>query len=354
MEIIGIDLFSGAGGMSVGAELSGVNVKYALDIDKNALMTYKMNHKNTEVFHTDIRGFKASKNLNFNKNDIKIVFGGPPCQGFSSSNQKTRNKDNILNWLFIEFLRICKEINPEWIIIENVKGIIETSNGFFFEHILNSISKIGYTASYGVLNAADFSVPQIRNRVFIVASKDGIKYELPKPKKRKLITVSDAISDLPILNNGDNYFELEYKNKPCNEYQRLLRKGSKKSFNNLVTKNKELTIKRFGYIPQGGNFKYIPKRLMKNYKDISICHTGIYHRLNLDKPSIVIGNYRKNMLIHPTENRGLSVREAARIQSFPDKFHFYGSIGCQQQQVGNSVPPLLSKEVFNNIIKLYL
>jgi DNA (cytosine-5)-methyltransferase 1 len=232
---------------------------------------------------------------------------------------------------------------------ENVKGIIETEDGYFFEKINKQLTKLGYTTSHAVLNAVDFGVPQIRNRIFIVGSLHGIKYEFPIPKATNYLTIIDAISDLPQLSNGSNEHELNYKGISTNAYQLAQRSNSLKSVNNLVSRNNNVVVQRYKHIPQGGNWENIPHKLMKNYKDFTRCHTGIYHRLKADKPSVVIGNYRKNMLIHPFEDRGLSVREAARIQSFPDSYHFFGSIGFQQQQVGNSVPPLLAKALFEKI-----
>ena len=350
-NFIGIDLFSGAGGMSVGAISVGVDVKVAVEIDKYAAVTYNANHPNTLLLNDDIRNITINGHCKKSKNDIKILFGGPPCQGFSTSNQKTRNKLNETNWLFQEYLRITKEQMPDWVIVENVKGIVETENGYFFDEINSELNKIGYTTNYAILNSADYGVPQIRNRVFVVGSLHGINYKFPKPKISKYLTVDDAISDLPNLESGASFDRLDYKGIAANDYQSQKRDNSNKSVNNLVSKNNNLVLSRYKHIPQGGNWEDIPANLMKNYKDFTRCHTGIYHRLQSDKPSVVIGNYRKNMLIHPTEDRGLSVREAARIQSFPDSFHFHGSIGFQQQQVGNSVPPLLAKAIFEEIIK---
>jgi DNA (cytosine-5)-methyltransferase 1 len=350
-NFIGIDLFSGAGGMSIGAIAAGVDIRVAVEIDKYAAITYNKNHPNTLLFNDDIRNVKIGDLCNSKKKDVKILFGGPPCQGFSTSNQKTRNKENEHNWLFTEYIRLAKEQKPEWVIVENVKGIVETDNGFFFDVINKSLKKLGYTTNFAVLNSVDYGVPQVRNRVFIVGSLNGICFDFPKPLNKRCLTVADAISDLPRLKSGANVNELEYFSEPQNKYQAKLRKKSKRSINNLVTENNKLVLKRYKHIPQGGNWENIPKSLMKNYKDFSRCHTRIYHRLEENMPSSVIGNYRKNMLIHPTENRGLSVREAARIQSFPDSFHFYGSIGFQQQQVGNSVPPLLARAIFENILK---
>jgi DNA (cytosine-5)-methyltransferase 1 len=351
LNYIGIDLFSGAGGMSVGAIEAGIDVKIAIEMDKFAAVTYQENHPNTLMLNDDIRKVRINRFCKRKKDDILILFGGPPCQGFSTSNQKTRNKENENNWLYKEYLRLTKEQNPDWIIFENVKGIVETEKGFFFEKINTELNKLGYTTRHAILNAEDFGIPQIRNRVFIVGSLHGIKYEFPNPTLKKHITVKDAISDLPHLTNGASFHELDYSTKPKNKYQTQSRKKSKKSVNNNVTDNNEIVLKRYKHIPPGGNWENIPTKLMKNYKDFSRCHTRIYYRLKSDEPSVVIGNYRKNMLIHPTEDRGLSVREAARIQSFPDNFHFYGSIGFQQQQVGNSVPPLLAKAVFKKIIE---
>ena len=138
--------------------------------------------------------------------------------------------------------------------------------------------------------------------------------------------------------------------EPISPYAKLMRGNSQQCHNNLVTKNSDYIIERYKHISQGENWEAIPQELMKNYKNVSRCHTGIYRRLKEDEPSIVIGNFRKNMLIHPWEDRGLSVREAARLQSFPDNFIFEGSIGYQQQQVGNAVPPLLAKAVFDHVL----
>jgi DNA (cytosine-5)-methyltransferase 1 len=344
----GIDLFSGAGGMSVGAIRAGVDVKLAVEVDKFAALTFKANHPATNLFNDDIRKFQP---IRAKDNSIKILFGGPPCQGFSTSNQKTRNKINPTNWLFKEYLRVVKSLAPDWVIVENVKGIIETEQGYFFNSIIEQLNLLGYATTHSVLNAADYGVPQVRNRVFIVGSLHGIKYKFPKPTHNIHLTVNDAISDLPKLENGAKFYELDYKSQPKNTYQEKMRFRSKKAINNFVTNNTSMVLNRYSHIPQGGNWENIPPDLMSNYKDYTRCHTGIYHRLIEANPSVVIGNYRKNMLVHPTEDRGLSVREAARIQSFPDHFHFYGSIGFQQQQVGNSVPPLLSESLFNQILK---
>ncbi|MDR1896189.1 MAG: DNA cytosine methyltransferase [Prevotellaceae bacterium] len=345
--MIGVDIFSGVGGMSLGASMAGVNVKFAVEKDKYAADTFLANHRGVVMFNEDIQNLheipiKTSK-------DTTILFGGPPCQGFSYSNQRTRNKNNAKNWLFKEFARITKLWNPDWFVLENVSGILHTEKGFFLEQILDNFHKEGYTLNYKLCNATDFGVPQKRVRFFLVGSKHGIKFQFPEVTESNIITVKDAISDLPSLCNGADFYSLEYKTKPNSVYAKQLRGNSKTSLCNYVTRNSNLVVERYKHIPQGGNWENIPNNLMSNYKDHSRCHDGIYLRLKEDKPSSVIGNYRKNMLIHPTEDRGLSVREAARLQSFPDNFVFVGSVGFQQQQVGNAVPPLLSKAIFSQI-----
>lgn len=352
--MIGIDLFAGAGGMSLGAIQSGIKVVAAVENDSWAAMTHRHNFKEAKVICENIKDVTA-KALNINqRKEPLIIFGGPPCRGFSTSNQKNRSSANPSNWLFLEYIRIIKEVRPEWIVFENVKGIIETEQGVFLNYVLENLGSLGYKLEWKVLNASHFGIPQKRSRLFIIGTleKDR-KIQFPEPLNETYINVNDAISDLPELIAGAAIDEMPYKCKPTYEYAKALRGSLEKTTNHLVTKNSPSVIARYQHIPQGGNWESIPESLMGNYKDRSRCHTGIYHRLNNNEPSVVIGNYRKNMLIHPIQNRGLSVREAARLQSFPDWFEFKGSIGFQQQQVGNAVPPLLAKSVFDKINEFY-
>jgi DNA (cytosine-5)-methyltransferase 1 len=346
----GIDLFSGAGGMSIGAGMSGINVRYAVELDKHAAETFRLNHEHTKMLNCDIRKVNASDFKGLDPKELTVLFGGPPCQGFSTSNQKNRDLKNENNWLYQEYVRLVRQCKPDWVVFENVKGLLETENGYFLDAVLKGFKRLGYTTSHFVLNSADFGVPQRRNRLFIVASLHGIEVRPPERTIQKLRTVKYALSDLPELENGDEPDEATYSKPATNSYAKLMRRDLKKCWNNVVTYSAPHIIERYSHIPQGGNWKDIPKKLMKNYADVTRCHTGIYRRLKEDEPSIVIGNFRKNMLIHPQKNRGLSVREAARLQSIPDEFKFCGSIGFQQQQVGNLVPPLLAEAVFDQIL----
>lgn len=345
--MIGVDLFCGAGGMTLGAKMAGINVVFAVEVDPHAATTYAANHPEVFLHKGDVRKLKQIPLCPWRQETI--LFGGPPCQGFSTSNQRTRNKGNQDNWMFQEFMRLTESWRPDWIVFENVKGLAETEGGQFLELILQGFRRLGYTVTNKILNAARFGVPQNRERHFIVGSLHAVPFTFPKGTPSVRIPVWRALSDLPDLPNGASTDLLPYKGAPRAGYVRQLRNGEKLVSSNLVTRNADFVLKRYKHVPQGGNWEDIPRRLMTNYRKGYECHTGIYHRLDAKKPSVVIGNFRKNMLIHPFQDRGLSVREAARIQSFPDSYRFCGSIGFQQQQVGNAVPPLLAKAVFHAI-----
>jgi DNA (cytosine-5)-methyltransferase 1 len=346
-RLYGVELFAGAGGMSLGAKNAGVDVKVAVEIKPSACLTFAKNHPTTELLSRDIREVTSFR---LPKRDVPlVVFGGPPCQGFSTSNQRTRNRTNPTNWLFLEFLRVVDLLGPEWLVFENVAGIVHTEGGYFLQRLEGHLKKRGYRVSSALLNAADFGIPQRRTRFFLVGSRDQSPPALSAPKQPIVTTVRDAIWDLPVLRNGSSVDVRPYRTKAVSPYSRALR-GSKRSCSgHLVSRNADEIVARYPHIPQGGNWQDIPDDLMDSYFDKSRCHTGIYRRLSASQPSVVLGNFRKNMLIHPTQSRGLSVREAARIQSFPDDYEFCGSIGLQQQQVGNAVPPMLAKVVFSAI-----
>lgn len=348
--MLGLDLFSGAGGMSLGAKSANIKIVAAVEKDVHAAETYLHNFKNEKLLCRDICSVSAKDLKIKSRNEPFIIFGGLPCQGFSTSNQKTRNSKNPVNWLFVEYLRFIRELRPDWILFENVKGILQTEKGVFVDSIIQELQNLGYFVEWKILNSLDYGIPQDRSRLFVVGWLDSkYKFKFPQPTIDKPITVRDAIADLPVLVNGACHTKLPYKTKPKSEYAGKLRGNLTHSTNHVVTRNAEYVLNRYRHIPEGGNWHNIPDALMTNYKDKTRCHTGIYHRLKYSEPSIVIGNYRKNMLIHPTQDRGLSVREAARLQSFPDWFEFKGMIGFQQQQVGNAVPPMLAEVVFKAI-----
>lgn len=349
----GIDIFSGAGGLSLGAEMAGLKISTAIEIDPSAAKTFVRNHKGAKVLQGDIQKIHP-ETLNKDNKPLFVIMGGPPCQGFSMSNTRTRNMTNQKNFLFLEFVRFVQELRPEWFVLENVWGLTNINEGKTQTMIEDCFRAIeGYdNISSSILCASDYGVPQNRNRFFMVGNRLGIDFKFPEQRKTK-ITVDEAIGDLPSLQNGEMLEEAAYTKSltEASPYAQLMRKGSEKARQNYVSRNNDLVIERYKYIGQGQNWRAIPDHLMQNYADKGRCHSGIYKRLRADQPSVVISNYRKSMLIHPYEDRGLSVREAARLQSFPDSFIFEGSLMHIQQQIGNAVPPLLAKAVFQEIIK---
>ena len=352
MNYLGIDLFAGAGGLSVGAEMAGVSVLHAIEFNESAAMTYRHNHPYTNVICEDIRKVDPKEVIGNGLHPF-IIMGGPPCQGFSMSNTMTRNMENPNNSMFKEFVRFVRELNPEWFLFENVWGLTNINNGETEKEIESCFENLGYSVKSSVLWASDYGVPQNRNRFFMVGNRLGIEFFFPSPFDY-FVSVGDAINDLPVLSNGDSFESLHYTipQKRASKYAQQMRRGCKRCRQNYVSRNNELVIERYKHIGQGQNWSAIPESLMENYADKGRCHSNIYRRLRLDKPSVVISNYRKSMLIHPTQDRGLSVREAARIQSFPDSYYFKGPISHIQQQIGNAVPPLLAKAVIEQIIKL--
>lgn len=287
---VGVDLFAGAGGMSLGAQMAGVDVALAIENDPHAAATYRKNHPRTCVLE---QGVETLKSIDVSKKGkSSILFGGPPCQGFSTSNQRTRSQNNATNWLYKEFIRVVGLWKPDWVIFENVKGIIETAGGYFRDLVIQDLEELGYTCSWDVLCAADFGVPQMRSRFFLIASKHGVMATFPKARAPgKHVTVGQALRDLPELENGASENEMPYAGPPRTNYARLMRNGHPTSTGHLVTRNAPHIIERYKHIPQGRNWESIPGRLMKTYKDRMRCHTGIYRRLAEDRPSVVIGNY---------------------------------------------------------------
>ncbi|WGQ15036.1 DNA cytosine methyltransferase [Sphingobacterium faecium] len=346
--LVAVDIFSGAGGLSLGAEMVGIKVAVAIEKDRNSALTFQKNHPNSKVIMDDICNLTPCEIAPY---EPFILFGGPPCQGFSSSNTKSRNLDNPNNFLFHQFIRFVKDLKPKWFLFENVEGITTFEKGNTIKEIKLLFEELGYLTNEKVLCASNYGVPQDRKRFIMVGNRLGIDFEFPKPIESR-VTVGDAFEDLPSLRNGDLIDKLPYKQSisKINDYAKMMRSGLKTCSQNLVSRNKEYVIERYSYIKPGQNWKAIPDELMQNYSNKNNCHSGIYRRLDPNRPSVVISNYRKNMLIHPFEDRGLSVREAARLQSFPDNFVFEGTLMDIQQQIGNAVPPLLAKIIFDKVL----
>jgi DNA (cytosine-5)-methyltransferase 1 len=360
-----LDLFAGAGGFTCGARAAGIRVVQAIEFNRHAARTYARNNPEIDLLLGDVRALDplaCLARVGFKPGEIDFILAGPPCQGFSESNRRTRTLDNPKNHLYTEVFRYAAALRPKCMVIENVAGLRTLGRGTILRAIIEKCHDLGYEVEWKILCAADYGVPQFRNRLFIVACDKSLTGLLPKgigePNPEcAYVCVRDAIDDLAVLRNGAAADCLPYRRKEdLSAYQRLMRAGRQHSGvvqGNLVTRNAELIVERYRHIRRGCNWEAIPQRLLKNYKDVSQCHTGIYHRLEWHLPSKVLGNFRKNMLIHPSQNRGLSVREAARLQSFPDWYEFVGSIGFQQQQVADAVPPLLARRVIEHVKSHY-
>lgn len=354
-----IDLFCGSGGLSLGFKKTGFKTIIANDISPDAINTIKLNNPEIEIILKDVRELKSSeiKNIFIKKGYTHLngIIGGPPCKGFSLANRK-RNLENPGNHLFEEYLRLVRELRPDFFVFENVATILAVGNGIIKDTIYNEMKKNGYEVEIKVLTASDYGVPQIRQRAIIIGNRKGAKGLHPNPivEKDSYVTVKQAINDLPPVTDTSNPTERDYLIPPLSDYQELMRRNSNKVFNHIITSNNKLVLMRYKTIPQGGNWRNIPESLMKNYKNPELCHSNIYKRLSWDKPSITISNFRKSMLIHPEQHRGLTVREAARIQSFPDNYIITGGIMVQQQQIADAVPPLMAEAIARQIKrKLY-
>lgn len=364
-QLIGVDLFAGAGGLSVGFENAGFKIVYALEKDKYAAETYRRNRNNGTLVEVanilDTKPSEILKILGLGKGDLDVVLGGPPCQGFSIANMRSRNNNNPANQLVFTFSSFVKNLMPKWFVMENVAGLENFDNGEVKEQLLNLFIRSGYNANAVILDASCFGVPQKRKRIFVIGNRTNKSldfiHDLNTWRPSSYVTVRDAIGDLPVLSNGNSVDPMPYAKdlRDTTEYQKSMRMGNHKMApNNLVSRNNCLVLERYRSIKQGENLRALSIKkpeLLYNYKDLSKCHEWIYLRLCWDKPSVVISNYRKNMLIHPDQDRGLSVREAARLQSFPDKYVFYGPLGYQQQQVANAVPPLVARFIATAILK---
>ena len=353
MDFKVLDLFCGAGGFSYGLDKnSHFKTVVALDFDEQAADTFKRNMPEAEVRVGDITDSTTKKEIISlaKKEKVNMIIGGPPCQGYSMKGKKLGLNDPR-NFLFREYLGIVKELKPEVFVIENVKGLLLSSNGWFRDEILSEIKKLGYNVEYGVLNASDYGVPQARERAIFICSKK-LSIPLPKATVKKRVTVRDAIGDLAYLESNEGGFEQEYITNPQTKYQKAMRKGCKKLFNHKASNHKKIAIEKLKLIPPEQGKECLPQEMHGNQK-----FKTTWGRLKWDEVSPTIdtrfdasSNGTNN---HPFLNRAITPREAARIQSFDDKFVFYGSKVYVRKQIGNAVPPLLAKAIADTIEKAY-
>ena len=336
-----LDLFCGCGGLSLGFEKAGYNVLVGIDMWKDALITYELNHKNSQTICADLSTLSPSSvEFKIGGNSVDVIIGGPPCQGFSIAGK--RIVDDERNKLYKSFVRMVRHFKPKAFVLENVPNILSMGNGAIKDAIITDFEELGYKVVNKVLIASDYGVPQNRKRAIFVGTLNGEEYQYPTPLTQEPVNVKDAISDLPCESIPDGE---HYPSQPLSDYQKLMRKGSKGVFNHDITIHTEKTQEIIAMVPDGGNYKDLPIELQQTRK-VHIAWT----RLNSKRPSITIdtGHFHH---FHYKYNRVPTVRESARIQSFPDTFHFVGLKTSQLKQVGNAVPPLMAMAIANQLKK---
>lgn len=343
------DLFAGVGGMSEGFRMTGeFDIAFAIEFDKEIADAYKRNHQGTDVYNSNICDIDVEA-LHRKHPKVDVIIGGPPCQGFSQKGKRL-NLDDPRNFLFQQYVRFVQEFKPKYFVLENVPNIITTSNGYFKEQIISAFENLGYKVTYGVLCAADFGVPQERRRaVFIGQLGDKLTIKLPEPDGTHT-TIKEAIYDLPFIESGEGSEISNYTSEPFSDYQKELRKDCKVLHNHVATKHSPKAIEKLKMIPKGAGKEVLPPELLT--KSI---YSGTWSRMIEDGVSITITTRfdtpSSGRFTHPILNRCITVREAARIQSFPDNYIFYGNKGSQMKEVGNAVPPFLARAIAREIIK---
>lgn len=319
-------LFSGAGGLHLGLERAGIQVVVATDISRYAAATHKTNWPSVPFIDRDARRLSGAELLDA-ANGVRpdVVFGGPPCQGFSTLGDKVSADPR--NELFLAFARLVKELSPRFVLIENVKALATMYQGRFKRHIVETFEQLGYTVDTAILNAADYGVPQIRERVIFFATKHPSMFSFPVPTHGPCgsvpyNTVWNAIGDLVNANSSvANHIALDHSRR---------------------------VIERYKLIPEGGRLPP-PELLPRAIRRKNFGNT--YKRLDRHKPSLTMVPGNNAFPIHPVLDRSLTPREAARLQGFPDSFIFVGDRRNQCILVGNAVPPQLAERIGESIVR---
>lgn len=367
-----IDLFSGCGGLTKGFSITGVRSIFASDIDENCEKTFTRNFPDTPFLCKDITEVEKDEVDALLKGEVPdIIIGGPPCQGFSLAN-KRRNKikDDPRNKLFYGFVKFINWYSPKAFVMENVKGLLSMQNGEVIKTIVEEFTnagKCGYNVAYKVLKASDYGVPQNRERVILIGFRKDLNIQPQHPapyQQDHLVTVDEAICDLPQIQAGEGTDVQEYPKKPQNPYQQLMRENSHYVLNHIAMKHTARLIARFEAIKPGQDLLDVwethgaLKRGAPNEKSTIKFHQN-NQRLYGNLPAPTIAASFQSNFIHPHLNRNFTAREGARLQSFPDDFVFEGMRTkmswekglSQYQQIGNAVPVLLAKAIADCIVK---
>lgn len=361
-----IELFAGAGGLMLGLEAAGFRTVVANEIHQDPCKTLRRNFPEVPVLTGSIRDLSSSQLLEAagygpagSRAEIDLIAGGPPCQGFSTAGLK--DPADPRNTLIGDFVRVIEGVQPRYFLLENVTGLRTLHGGRLFDNVLDELDRLGYRFHHRVLHAADYGVPQMRKRLFIVGARDGDPPGFPEPTHRDpagtddelpaYVTCGEALGDVPAIDQGEICFE--YEAPPSSPYQRRMRAGSDKVLNHQASRHREETMAYYGLVPAGGTWLDIPVGQRKRKQGMQ--------RWPLDGLARTVTSEPTDFL-HPTLNRIPTIRELARIQSFPDKFEFMGQrttgnkmrrLGycSQSQQVGNAVPPLLAEAIGSSLAR---
>ena len=368
-----IDLFSGCGGLTKGLQMVGIHSIFASDIDENCEKTFTRNFPDTPFLCKDITAITKEEVDELTQGEVPdIIVGGPPCQGFSLAN-KNRNKiaDDPRNKLFYGFVKFINWYSPKAFVMENVKGLLSMQNGKVIRTIIDEFSNSGtqgYDVQYKILRASNYGAPQNRERVILIGFRKDLKIIPKHPAPYKLdhlVTVDEAIMDLPQINAGEGCEPMDYATAPQNEFQSLMRKNSTAIYNHISMKHTSRLVDRFSAIKPGQNLTDVwethgaVKRGAPEEKS-TIKYSQNNQRLFGDQPAPTIAASFQSNFIHPHLNRNFTAREGARLQSFPDDFIFEGMRTkmswekglSQYQQIGNAVPVLLAKAIGEDITYL--